>query len=60
MWIPSHVGLESIELVNERARLAALNCAVLIVHFQDVAKPVLLREWQGNWHVADTSSERGQ
>jgi ribonuclease HI len=30
MWIPSHVGLEGNEIVDERARHAALNGVVLI------------------------------
>jgi hypothetical protein len=50
MWIPSHVGLEGNELVNKRARNAALNGAVCRplppVDFQGLARSVLLREWQ--------------
>jgi hypothetical protein len=43
MWIPSHVGLENNEFVDERARHAALKCLAILV----------LREWQRNWHATD-------
>jgi hypothetical protein len=43
MWIPSHVGLESNEFVDERAPYVALNGAVFDrllppVHFQSLAR----------------------
>jgi hypothetical protein len=52
IWIPSHVGLEGNEFVDERARHAALNGAVFDrtlppVDFKGLARFVLLREWQG-------------
>jgi hypothetical protein len=52
MWIPAHVRLQGNEIVDERARHAALNGAVferplLLVDFQGLARSVLLREWQG-------------
>jgi ribonuclease HI len=50
MRIPSHVGLEGNENVDERARHVALNGAVFdrplsLVDFQGLARSVLLREW---------------
>jgi hypothetical protein len=53
MWISSHVGLEGNEIVDERARHAALNGAVFDrplppVDFQGLARSVLLKEWQRN------------
>jgi hypothetical protein len=50
MWIPSHVGLEGNEIVDEQTRHAALNGAFFEgplppVDFQGLAKSVLLREW---------------
>jgi hypothetical protein len=52
--IPAHVGLESNEIVDERARHAALNGAFFKrppspVDFQGLARSVLLRNWQGKW-----------
>jgi hypothetical protein len=52
MWIPCHVRLGGNNLVDERARYAALNGAVFdrplsLVNFQGLARSVLLREWQG-------------
>jgi hypothetical protein len=49
MWISSHMGLKGNELVDERARHAALNGAVFDiplppVDFQGLARSVLLRE----------------
>jgi hypothetical protein len=59
MWIPAHVRLQGNEIVDERARHAALNGAVferslLLVDFQGLASSFLLREWQGKWDAADT------
>jgi hypothetical protein len=59
MWIPSHVGLEGNEIVDERARHAALNGVVFDeplppMDFQGFARSILLREWQGKWDAADT------
>jgi hypothetical protein len=59
MWIPSNVGLDGNETVDERARHAALNGAVFDrplppVDFQGLARSVLLRKWQGKWDAADT------
>jgi hypothetical protein len=53
------VGLEGNEIVDERARHAALNCAVFDrlfppVDFQGLARSVLLREWQGQWDATET------
>jgi hypothetical protein len=50
MWIPSHVGLEGNEIVDERDRHAALNGAVFDrplppMDYQGLARSVLLREW---------------
>jgi hypothetical protein len=47
------VGLEGIEILDERARHAALNGAVFErplppVDFQGLERSVLLREWQGS------------
>jgi hypothetical protein len=58
MWTPSHVELEGNEIVDERARNAALNGAVFdrplpLVDFQGLASSVLLREWQGKWDAAE-------
>jgi ribonuclease HI len=49
MWIPSHVGLEGNEIIDERAQHAALNVVVfgrplLLVDFQGLTRSVLLRE----------------
>jgi hypothetical protein len=49
MWIPSHVRLEGSELVDNRARQAALIGAVFDrphppENFQDLKRSVLLRE----------------
>jgi ribonuclease HI len=54
MWIPSHVGLEGNEIIDERAQHAALNVVVfgrplLLVDFQGLARSILLRETQGKW-----------
>jgi hypothetical protein len=51
IWIPTHVGLEGNELVDERKHHVAFNGAVLdiplvLVDFQALARFVLLREWQ--------------
>jgi hypothetical protein len=59
MCLPAHVRLEGNEIVDEGARHAALNSAVFErplppVDFLDLAKSVLLREWQGKWDAADT------
>jgi hypothetical protein len=59
MWIPFHVGLEGNDIVDERARHAALNGAVFDrplppIDFQGLARSLLLREWQGKWNAADT------
>jgi hypothetical protein len=59
MWIPAHEGLEDNEIVDERARNAALNGAVFErplppVDFQGLGRSVLLREWQGKRDAADT------
>jgi hypothetical protein len=59
MWIPYHVGLEGTEIVDERARNAALTGFVFdrpipSMDFQGLARSVLLREWQGKWDAADT------
>jgi hypothetical protein len=59
MWISSHVGLESNEIVDEQARQLALNGAVFDkllppVDFQGLARSVLLKKWQGRWDAADT------
>jgi hypothetical protein len=52
MWIPPNVGLESNEIVDKRARHAALNDVVFerplpSVDFQGLTRSVLLKEWQG-------------
>jgi hypothetical protein len=54
MWIPSHVELESNELVNKHVRHVALYGAVFdrplpLVEFQDLA-----RKWQEKWDAVDT------
>jgi hypothetical protein len=59
MWILYQVGLKSNEIVDERARHAALNGAVFDrplppVDFQGLARSGMLREWQGKWDAADT------
>jgi hypothetical protein len=59
MWIPSHVRLEGNELLDERARHAALIGAVFdrpfpSVDLQGWAKSVLEREWQNKWDAVDT------
>jgi hypothetical protein len=54
MWIPVHVELGGNEIVEERARHAALNGADVfekplpLVDFQGLARSILLREWQGH------------
>jgi hypothetical protein len=53
------VGLEGNEILEERARRAALNGAVFEIplpsmDFQGLARFVLLKEWQGKWDAADT------
>jgi hypothetical protein len=50
IWIPSHVGLVGIELVDGEARYASLNGSIFdrplsLCDFQGLARPVLLREW---------------
>jgi hypothetical protein len=57
MWIPFHVGLECNEIVDERARHAALNGVVFdrplpLVDFQGLERSLPLREWQGKWNAA--------
>jgi hypothetical protein len=59
MRIPSHLEFKGNELVDERARNAALNCAVFDgplspVNFQGLARFVLLRKKQEKWDAADT------
>jgi hypothetical protein len=59
MWIPFHVGLVGNELVDGEARYASLNGSIfdrplLPGDFQSLARPVLLREWQKKWDMADT------
>jgi hypothetical protein len=59
MWIPSHVGLVGNELVDGEARYVALNGSIFDrplspCDFQSLARPVLLREWQKKWDLADT------
>jgi hypothetical protein len=56
--IPSHVGLVGNELVDGEARYAALNGPIFDrppspCDFQGLARPVLLREWQRRWDLAD-------
>jgi hypothetical protein len=58
VWIPSHVGLVGNELVDGEARYGSLNGSILErppppCDFQSLARPVLLREWQGRWDLAD-------
>jgi hypothetical protein len=58
MWIPSHVGLVGNELVDGEARYASLNGSIFDrppspSDFQSLARPVLLREWQRKWDLAD-------
>jgi hypothetical protein len=51
MWIPSHVGLVGNELVDGEVRHASLNGHRRLVISK--AWPVLLREWQRKWDLAD-------
>jgi hypothetical protein len=58
MWIPSHVGLVGNKLVDGEARYAPLNGSIFDrppspCDFQSLARPVLLREWQRKWDLAD-------
>jgi hypothetical protein len=58
MWIPSNVGLVGNELVDEVPRYASLNGSIFDrppspCDFQSLARPVLLREWQRKWDLAD-------
>jgi ribonuclease HI len=50
MWIPSLVGLVENELVDERARQAAVSSG----EFQSLARTALMRAWQAKWDSADT------
>jgi hypothetical protein len=59
MHVQSYEGLEGDEIVDERARHAALNGSVFDrpfppIDFQGLARSVLLREWQGKRDAADT------
>jgi hypothetical protein len=59
MSIPSHVGLVGNELVDGEARYASLNGSIFDrllspCDFQSLARPVLLKEWQKKWDLADT------
>jgi hypothetical protein len=58
MWIPSYVGLTEIELINERARQAALEGSIFdrplsLSDFQSLARPALMRAWQAKWDSVD-------
>jgi hypothetical protein len=60
MWVPSHVGLVGNKLVDGEARYASLNGSIFDgpqspCDLQSLARPVLLREWQKGWDLADTS-----
>jgi hypothetical protein len=57
-WTPSHVELVSNELVDGEARYASLNGSIFDrpptpCDFQSLARPVLLKEWQRKWDLAD-------
>jgi hypothetical protein len=59
MWIPSHVGLEGNELVDDRARHAALEGSsfdrpLFSSDFQSLARPALMRAFQAKKDSADT------
>jgi hypothetical protein len=53
------VGLVGNELVDREAQYASLNGSIFDrtlspCDFQSLARPVLLREWQKGWDLADT------
>jgi hypothetical protein len=55
MWIPSHVGLVGNELVDDRARQAALEGTIFdrplsSSYFQSLARLALIRAWQAKWN----------
>jgi hypothetical protein len=59
MWIPSYLGLVGNDLVDREARNASLNGSIfdrplLPSDFRSLETPVLLREWQKKWDLADT------
>jgi hypothetical protein len=59
MWFPSHVRLVGNKLVDGGARYASLNGSIFDrplppCDYQSFARPVLLREWQRKWDLADT------
>jgi hypothetical protein len=59
MWIPSHVRLGGNEMVDGEAWYASLNSFIFDrllspCDFQSLARPVLLRDWQRKWDLADT------
>jgi hypothetical protein len=61
MWILSHVGLVGNEMVDERARQAALEVSIFDrplspSDFQSLARLALMRAWQAKWGSADFSS----
>jgi hypothetical protein len=61
MWIPSHLGLVGNELVDERARQAALEGSIFdrllsSSNFQSLDIPALMRAWQAKWDSADFTS----
>jgi hypothetical protein len=54
-----HVRLVKNELVDEEVRYASLNGSIFDrplspCDFQSLARPVLLKEWQKKWNLADT------